>query len=306
MSLPTKQACAGIRTLSDRPIFLERDSEVQGGDEAPCAVLPIPYERTTSFGAGTAGAPAAILRASQELELFDEECRRPFAFRVQTLPPVACDSGADEQVLARIEASAGNVFGTGRFLLAYGGEHTVSVPLVRAASAVAPNLTVLHLDAHADLRESYGGSRLSHACPMRRIRERGLNTVHVGIRSISGPEYDYAQSNRIPIFWAHELAGRDWMDAVLDALGDPIYVSVDIDVLDPGLVPGTGTPEPGGLSWWQVCGLLKTVCDARTVIGCDIVEVIPVPGMVVSEVVAARLGVKMLNYIDVKKAGTRT
>jgi agmatinase len=187
----------------------------------------------------------------------------------------------------------------GKVLLSLGGEHTVTAPLARAAAAVYPDLCVLNLDAHLDLRDTYEGSPLSHACVMRRVRDAGLRTVHVGARSWSAEEEQYATRHAVPRVSAREIAADasgKWIERTLDALRSPVYVSVDVDALDPSLVPGTGTPEPGGMTWGQTLALLRRVFAERRVVAADLVELAPIPGSRVSEFVAARLGAKLLLY----------
>lgn len=281
------------------PCFLEFDPDNTLNPEAPYAVLPIPYERTVSYGKGTGNAPAAILAASEQLELFDEELLIPIDTAVQTLQPPDCLTGTQEDVFQRIHETAADVFSNKRFLTALGGEHSISYPLVSAAAEHYPRLTVLHLDAHADLRDSYENNPLSHACVMRRINEIPLDIVHVGIRSLSLEDYELIKEQNKKVFWAKDITvARDsaWINRVLDALGDYVYISLDIDALDPSLIQGTGTPEPGGLAWHDCISLLKAVCYSKNVIAADIVEVIPLPGSVVSEFAAAKIATKIMMY----------
>lgn len=281
------------------PFFLNIAPAAARDPRAPYAVLPLPYERTVSFGTGTARGPAAILRASREIEDFDEELRIPTALRVQTLPRPRWAGLSAVRALATIRRAAEPALRQGRFLLSLGGEHTITAPLVEAGRAVHGRLGVLQVDAHTDLRDAYRGTRLSHACVMRRVREMGVSTVHAGIRSCCREEYDLVRKRNIPVFWAADIA-RDnrnrWIRRAVDALPRKVYVTVDVDGLDPAVAPGTGTPEPGGLSWNQVTGLLREVFRRREVVAADIVEVAPIPGSYLTEFVAARLGARMLVY----------
>jgi agmatinase len=276
---------------SQRAVFLPTDPATARDPSAPYAVLPLPYERTVSYGTGTARGPAAILRASREVEDFDEELRIPLRLPVQTLPAPRFAGLGDRQALDRIRKSAARVLERGRFLLSLGGEHTVAVPLIAAARAVHGSLSVLHIDAHA-------GNRLSHACVVRRVRETGVRTVSVGIRNLSETEYDYITAERVPIVWAAEIAGGGdaWIETVAGHLRDPVYITVDVDAMDPGVIPATGTPDPGGLTWHQVTALLRKVCAVRRVVAADIVELAPIPGSVVGQYAAARLAAKILLY----------
>lgn len=279
--------------------FLEFDPGASCNPCSPYAVLPLPYERSASYMRGTARAPAAILDASVQTELYDEELGVSPGLAVQTLPEVDCATGSDADALERIRAAALPAMSAGRFLLSLGGEHTVTVPLVRAAVKAFGPVSVLQVDAHADLRDTYEGSAYSHACAMRRLVDDGLRVAHAGIRSLCKEEARLIAGRGLPVIWARDaVSGPDgeWIAKALGALGPRVYVTVDIDGLDPSLVPGTGTPEPGGLGWYPLLRLLRAVFGAREVVAADIVEVVPVPGMVVSEFVAARLAVKMLAY----------
>ncbi len=279
--------------------FLEFDPGASSNPGSPYAVLPLPYERSVSYMRGTARAPEAILAASGQTELYDEELEAEPGLAVQTLPEVDCATGSDAEALERIRAAALPVMCAGRFLLSLGGEHTVTVPLARAAVKAFGPLSVLQVDAHADLRDTYQGTEYSHACAMRRLVDDGLRVAHTGIRSLCREEARFIARRALPVIWARDaVAGPDekWIAAALEALGPRVYVTVDVDGLDPSLVPGTGTPEPGGLGWYPLLKLLRAVFCAREVVAADIVEVVPVPGSVVSEFTAARLAVKMLTY----------
>ncbi len=281
------------------PHFLEYDPENTANPNAPYAVLPVPYERTVSFGRGTAHAPRAILDASKEIERFDEELLMAPGLRVQTLPEVDCRHGSDAETLAAIREAARAVTSRRRFLMTLGGEHTITAPLVEAARECWDSLSVLHVDAHLDLRDEFRGSRLSHACVMRRVLELGVPMVHVGIRSLCEEEYQLVTERGIKIFWARDIikaTGDSWIKKIIARLTRHVYVSLDIDGLDPGVMPGTGTPEPGGLSWHAITGLLRRVCAERTVVAADLVEVVPIPGTPVCEYTAARLATKLMIY----------
>lgn len=279
--------------------FLEFDAENTRNPRAPFVVLPIPYERSVSYGRGTAKAPAAILRASVQTELFDEEFFLPPGLRVQTLPPLRCRGADVGAFFARIRRTAESALRSGRFLMSFGGEHAITFPLVAAAKSVHKDISVLSLDAHLDLRDSYESNRFSHACVFRRIMEISVPVAHVGIRSLCREEYDLVKRRRLNVYWAREILAADndkWMDALLRRLKEKVYISIDADSLDPSLMPGTGTPEPGGLSWQAVLRLLRRVCFERTIIAADIVEVVPLPHTPLCEYVAAKLALKLMTY----------
>ncbi|MBN1270404.1 MAG: agmatinase [Kiritimatiellae bacterium] len=286
--------------------FLDFTASAAKDPRAPYAVLPIPYERTVSYGCGTAKGPAAILAASTQVEFLDEELGVEPARPVQTLPAMDFKGLSEKRAIAAMRAAAAKVLGRKRFLLSLGGEHSVTSPLVAAAKDIWSDLTVLQFDAHADLRDEYQGSPYSHASVMKRIVDMGLGTVQVGIRSLSGPELELIRAKKLAVFWARDIAqARDdaWMDAVLERLGRHVYVTFDIDGLDPSIVPGTGTPEPGGLAWYPVLRLLRRVFTEREVVAADIVEVAPVAGSQVSEFVGARLAAKMIMYHQCARRG---
>ena len=266
------------------------------------AVLPIPYDSTTSFQTGTREGPAAIIRASQQVELFDEEleteCHKA---GVATLDPLMPNMAGPKAMHEDVFAAAKKIVRDGKFLFGLGGEHSVTSGLVRAVMTRHKKLSVLQIDAHLDLRDSWEGSPHSHACVMRRILDLGTKIVPVGIRNVSLEEHRFLKRRKIEIVTARQChTDDDWVDRVLNALGDTVYVTIDIDGFDPSFAPGTGTPEPGGLDWYQVTGLLRLVAAEKTVVGADIVEVMPLPGQAVTEFLAARLAYKLISYVQTR------
>ena len=280
--------------------FLEYDAGSTRNPRAPFAVLPIPYERTVCFGQGTAKAPEAILNASLQMELFDDEFFRPHGLRVQTLPAIKCRDANVKTVFSRVRNSAAAVLKNNRFLMSFGGEHSITVPLAEAAKSVHnKDICVLNLDSHLDLRNSFKNNRFSHACVSRRIMEMNIPVIHAGIRSLCREEYELVKRNHINVFWARDiLAAKNdtWIKEIIRRLKKKVYVSIDIDVFDPSIMPGTGTPEPGGLAWHTILKLLRQVCLARKVIAADIVEVIPLPDIPLCEYIAAKLALKLMTY----------
>jgi agmatinase len=267
-------------------------------------VLPLAYEATVSYEAGTARGPAAIISASHQVELLDEQTMREIhRAGVATVAPSVLSSEPAE-AMGQIEALASELTAPGRFVLALGGEHGITPPLVRCAQAVHGPVSVLQIDAHADLRDTYDGTPHSHASAMRRVLEITDRLVQVGIRSISPEELAECPSRIEAAFTPGRIA-RDphWIARVVEALDERVYVTIDIDGLDPSLVPGTGTPEPGGLGWYETIDLLRAVCSARRVVGADLVEVRPIPPHHVTEFVAARLACKLIAYTQDSSAG---
>lgn len=269
-------------------------------EHSRAVILSVPFDGTASYGDGARFGPAALLRASAYVETWDEELELPLeGFGFCTLPALEVASGGQEETMARIYNTTKRVLERAgdRFFLALGGEHSISAPIVRAFAEKYPGLSVLHLDAHADLRDSYEGSRDSHACACRRIREHVETTVSVGVRSLSAPEAALIKEDGIPVYPAREIAGRtEWIDEVIDFLGDVVYVTIDLDVLDPSVMPATGTPEPGGIGWWDLLGILRRVAAAKQVVGADLVELAPIPGLHAPDFLAARLAAKVVAY----------
>ena len=279
--------------------FLELEPEYSSYAPALFAVLPIPYDATTSYQAGARNGPRAIISASQHVEDFDEELETECYTRgITTLDPITSNVDGPKKMHDDIFKTARRVARDGKFLFSLGGDHSVSSPLVRAVMAKHKKLSVLQIDAHADLRDRFHDSPFSHACVMRRIVELGASIVPVGVRCVAREEHRFMKRNRIdPVTARQCLTDDDWLDRVLDKLGDVVYVTIDIDGFDPAYAPGTGTPEPGGLDWYQVTGLLHLVAAEKTIVGADIVEVCPIPGQVVTEFLAARLAYKLMCYV---------
>ncbi len=269
-------------------------------EAARVLVLPVPYDGTTSYRPGTRYGPEAIIAASRQVETWDEELSvAPDCLGFCVLPEVAPSGEGAERMVERIHAAAKEVLSRAgdRFLLTLGGEHSVSPGVVQAFAEKYPDLSVLHIDAHADLRAEYEGSRHSHACACRRIRDHVKTTVSVGVRNLSAPEARLIAEERIPVFFAKDIVGRtDWIEKAVSLLGPVVYVTFDIDALDPSIMPATGTPEPGGLSWYEALALLRETARKREIVGADIVELSPIGGLHGPDFLAARLAVKMVTY----------
>jgi agmatinase len=262
-------------------------------------VVPVPWEATVSYGAGTAKGPAAILDASRYVELYDEVLREePYRKGgIHTAPAV--DGSGDDPVafLDGLESVAARLFADGKFPVFLGGEHSLTTAPVRAARAAFEDLSVLQFDAHADLRESYEGTPWSHACVMRRVHELGVPAVPIGIRAISVEEAEFVHDEGLPVFWSHRIAhGEEWMDTVLNTLSDTVYITFDVDYFDPSLIPATGTPEPGGGFWHETMRFLGYVFQDKNVVGMDVVELAPIEGLHAPDFVIARLVHRCLGY----------
>lgn len=267
------------------------------------AVLPIPYDGTVSFQVGTRNGPRAIITASQQVELFDEAYEREFTSAgVATLEPVAPEMAGPREMHESIYAAARKVVRDGKFLLSLGGEHSITSALVRAVKGKYKKLSVLQIDAHADLRDSYEGTPYSHASAMRRVWDLRVPVVGVGIRNYSAEEHRYMTRLGIrPISAQQTYEDVDWIERAVGALTENVYVTIDIDGFDPAYAPGTGTPEPGGMDWYQVNDLLRAVAMERRVVAADIVEVLPLPGSAQTEFLAAKLAYKLIAHIEANR-----
>lgn len=266
-------------------------------EESRVVVLPVPVDRTTSYVPGTRNGPREILEASSHMELWDEEAGRDISeVGIFTLPEMELPFGELEPLMEEIRRVAAEVISRDKFLVTLGGEHSITPPLVAAAAAKYPGLHVLQIDAHADLRDSYMGTPHNHACAMRRSLEHAPIT-QVGIRSMSTEEAKAAPGLRTRIFYDHSMRqDANWIEQVVDSLGDPVYLTIDVDGMDPAIMPATGTPEPGGLSWYETLALLKATMARRTVVACDVVELSPLPGLMAPNFLCAKLVYKILSY----------
>lgn len=266
-------------------------------DSASALIWPVPFEKTVSYGTGTREGPNAIIAASRNVELYDEELRgEPCSIGIHTLPAIDADRELDE-MMAALERQAARHLETGKFLCALGGEHSISPPIVRAFGKKFSDFSVLQIDAHADLRDSYDGTPNSHACAMRRIVEV-CPAVQVGIRSLSIEEARAIPNLPTTIFYAKDIqSGMDWIENAVARLSKNVYITIDVDGFDPSLVPSTGTPEPGGLNWYQVLSLLRSVTVSRNIVGMDVVELSGGSSENVSSFATAKLIYKALGYI---------
>jgi agmatinase len=289
-------------------LFLGLTPEESRLEKARVAVIPAPFDQTTSYLPGTRFGPRAILEASRQVEFYDEELdREPSEIGVATLEEIEVDPADVEAGMRRLEEGVEAVAERGIVPFTLGGEHTLTLAPVAALLRRFPGLSVLQLDAHLDFRDAYQGTKLSHACVMRRIRDLGVPTVSVGIRSVSKEEADYVHAEKPAVFLGREIRAKGLpVEEILAALGNPVYVTVDLDAFDPAFVPGVGTPEPGGLTWDEGLRLLRAVFERRQVVGMDIVELCPIQGQIVSDFFAAKLANKMIGYLGLEASGSKS
>jgi len=287
--------------LKRYPPFLA--SEYGNGDDSSLFhVLPVPLEKTVSYGGGTRMGPSAILRASSQLEVFDG-WSIPGEEGIRTLPPVNC-YGPVEAVLERIAVTTGRILGEGHIPVLLGGEHTVSngafTAMNRWYGPETGRVGIVQIDAHGDLRDSYEGSPYSHACVMKRALDMGFPIYQLGIRSLSPEEIELRMKREIPCLDGPDLCSHPLVTEVKlpDDFPDKVYLTIDVDGLDPSVIPGTGTPEPGGLGWYQTLSLIESVARQRRIIGFDCVELAPLEGSRISEFTTARLVYQVMGIIS--------
>ncbi|MGF1494611.1 MAG: agmatinase [Microcoleaceae cyanobacterium] len=267
-------------------------------------MLPIPYEATTTYRTGCQYGPEALLTASQQLECYDDELEREVgAFTgIYTHPPIADTRQglvSSETMLKIVQQAVFDLNQANKFVIALGGEHSITAGVVAAYHRHWDKpFTVVQIDAHGDLRHEYEGSIHNHACVMRRVVDRGLPTVQIGIRSLCQEEADLIREKNLTVIWAREIAVQaDWIDRALAAIPTTdVFLTIDLDGIDPSLMPGVGTPEPGGLNWYGLLRFLRQLFTQRRVIGCDVMELAPVEDVVVSEFTAAKLVYKLIGY----------
>ncbi len=259
-------------------------------------VLPVPYDSTTEYKCGAREGPRAIINASRYLELYDVELGHEISDAgIHTLPEVQPVVGDPQLMVERVQWIASELLEKEKLMAVLGGEHTVTIGAVRAHVERYPGLSVLHLDAHADLRDDYMGTPYSHACVARRLSET-CHLVQAGVRSLSKEEDRFRDSSGLKSYDAEAASELGFAERLADDLHDEVYISVDLDVLDPSVMSAVGTPEPGGLTWQQVAAILKSVAHRRRIVGFDIVELCPSQGPESCSFLAAKLAYKLMGY----------
>jgi len=281
--------------------FLGLDPADSDPRRAAVLVLPVPYEATVSYGGGTRHGPQAIIDASGTVELYDHDAGdEPYRIGVATADPVPLTVAGPEAALKELRRAYAAALRPGRFVVMLGGEHSVSAaPILEHAARLRKQgrrLSVLQLDAHGDLRATWEGSPWSHACAMRRVVEQ-VDLVQVGVRAIAVEERAVMRRHGVTTIFAEELdGGEEWIDRAIAALGRDVYLTIDIDYFDPSLVPSTGTPEPGGGTWYPTLRLLERLFRTRRVVAADVVELAPIPGLLAPDFLAAKLVYKLIGF----------
>jgi len=264
----------------------------QNYTKAKVVILPVPYDATTYYKPGTKEGPRAIIDASRHMEVYDIESGKPIkdtdVFTLEELEP---SKNSPKETLLRIEKVVAQILADKKIPLMLGGEHSITAGAIWAFTKAQKDFSVLQIDAHSDLRDVFEGTKFHHASVMRRVREKVPSVVQVGIRSMCEEEADYIEKKKIKnIFFAPKLPIRE----IVSSLKKNVYLTFDIDALDPSIMPATGTPEPGGLGWYEALALLQAVAKEKRIIGADLVELAPVPGLIFPDFLAAKLVYKII------------
>ena len=268
-------------------------------DSAKAVIIPVPYDATTSYKTGARYGPEAIIRASLQLEDYDLELDGDVSSQgIFTTPSLPVIVDGPKQMIDLVEIEVSKYISKGKTIGVLGGEHSISLGAIKAFKETHSDFSVLYLDAHSDMRQSYQGSLFSHACTARRIKEHVPITL-AGIRSVSLEEKNFIEQSSTPIFpWPHHSkSNSDWVNEILGTLKSDVYISIDLDVLDPSIMSAVGNPEPGGVSWLELISLLRTVSKTRNIVGFDIVELSPSEGPESCSYLAAKLVYKLLGYV---------
>jgi len=280
--------------------------ELADYDKAQVVIFPVPYDGTTSYKAGTRDGPRAIIDASRVVEFYDEEAKKNFSeIGICTLDELEIVDDAKE-INDRVYEATKTILNDGKKFIMLGGEHSLTSGAVRAFKEKYSDLSVLHIDAHADMADMNGNSKWDHGCVARRVFEI-CPVVLAGIRSLDSEQAKFIDDKKIPIYWAHEIVGgcnckNNWMDEAISKLSDTVYLTIDLDALDPSIMPSVGTPQPGGLQWYALLKFLRKLAKAKNVVGFDVMELMPIPGMHAPDFTAAKLVYKLIGEFYCKNS----
>lgn len=300
------------RVLQPEKNFLGLPEEASNYEKSKVVIISAPYEKTVSYGGGTGKAPAAILDASHYVEFFDDEFQRELCFElgIATLEPQKFGVRTGKEMLKQLQDAVAKELSNNKFVITLGGEHTISTAPIMAHAKKYPDLSVLHFDAHSDLRQEYGGTPFSHACFMARVADAGFkmdHVVQVGIRAQSIDEWRFAKQKGVKTFYATAIRrkdhGKKWQKSVVEALpSDDVYVTFDVDYFDPSIMPTTGTPEPDGFFWDETMEIFRRLHKAgKRIVGFDVVELSPNPAQQHATYLVAKLVYRLLNFALVRK-----
>lgn len=268
--------------------------------KARVAILLVPYSSTAYWKAGTKEGPRAIIEASRHIELWDQELGQDISrVGIYTLPELEVSKNSPKETIDRVAGVLSSIHKDKKFPLMFGGEHSLALAGVMGAAKRFRNLSVLQLDAHTDSRDEFEGTRYHHGCWARRVVEDlRIHVTHIGIRSTSEEEMKFLEKSKLDsVFFAAELP----IEEIISTLEENVYITIDLDVLDTGLMPSTGTPEPGGLGWYEILSLLRNVCESRNVVAGDIVELDPIPAIHAPDYLAAKLAYKLIGYVTIPR-----
>ncbi|MCX6156581.1 MAG: agmatinase [Ignavibacteriota bacterium] len=293
-----------MKTLNINKNFLAIEDKYSNYKDSRVVMLPVPYEATTSYGKGTGKGPEGIYKASHYVEFFDEELNRQFCFEkghvIASLYPSAIKGLKGKKALDVIYKDVLKLIKDRKFVVTLGGEHTISTAPIKAHFDTYKDLSILHFDAHSDLRDEYEGNKYSHASFCSRVAEFTKDITQVGIRAQCKEEYDFIKKNKIKTFYAYAirngLHGKNWQDKVIKGLKKNVYITFDVDYFDPSIMPSTGTCEPLGFYWEETMVLLRKLGKTRNVVGFDVVELAPKKENPYPDFLTAKLIYKMLNY----------
>lgn len=267
-------------------------------ETAKIVLIPVPYDGTSTWQKGADKGPEAFLHASENMELYDIETgTEVYRHGVYLVEPVT-EKTSPESMVDAVHQETKKYIEKGKFVTIFGGEHSISIGTIRAFKDSFDNLTVLHIDAHADLRKEYEGSTCNHACAVYEASQT-TNLIQVGIRSMDVSEMEVMDTSKV--YFAHDIQGKPWMEKALNQITGNVFITVDLDAFDPSIMPSTGTPEPGGLQWYETLDFLKKVFKQKNVVGFDIVELCPNKDEKSSDFLAAKLYYKMLTYKFLKQ-----
>jgi agmatinase len=281
--------------------YIALEEEFSSFKKSKIVVMQVPYDKTATYIKGTVNGPQAIIEASKKMELFDDELNQEtYKIGIHTMEPLPVQDMAPEAMVEKVYGATTELLKTGKFPVILGGEHSLSIGSVKAFKETYPDLSVLHLDAHYDMRDVYFGSKFNHGCVARRISEI-CPIVQTGTRSLSKEEKDFlaTQANgRVKTISAYDILEMPlWKDVISRSLSEHVYISIDLDVFDPSLMPAVGTPEPGGIGWYETLDLLREVTKDKKIVGFDVVELCPIKGQVASDFLAAKLVYRLLGYV---------